>query len=366
MKALLAVIASLSISPAYAFENLIVDSAFQHPVVLTGNVQSSGWTNVTSSPSVPFISGSIGGIATAATTVVVAVPNPFVGASAASVGSATNLPGNSGGSQLVATTANIPPTSPNISQPLLAVPTAVAANSRNIAPAVAVAVPNPFVGASAVGSTVNLPGNSGSQLVTTAFNVTPITPEVSQPSVAAPSVVASKSPKIVPAAPIVAVAVPDPVPPMSPNISQPSSAAPTGPAVASNSSNNLNSPGPSGTAGARKTTEIGNVFLVGKIQGGSAGTTNGAGGGGGAGNANSGGDEKGGGGGGGAGRARGSTFNIADVFSGDNSGKRGVGAGSTNGGATHDVPGPEAGTGLPILILLACIAYGVMKRRMRA
>ena len=47
MKALLAVIASLSISPAYAFENLIVDSAFQHPVVLTGNVQSSGWTNVT-------------------------------------------------------------------------------------------------------------------------------------------------------------------------------------------------------------------------------------------------------------------------------------------------------------------------------
>src|SRR5262249_30763461 len=201
-----------------------------------------------------------------------------------------------------------------------AVPTAVAAsNSPNIAPAgpaVAVAVPNPFVGASAVGSTINLPGNSGSQLVTTAFNVTPITPAVSQPSVAAPSVVASNSPKIVPAAPIVAVAVPDPVPPMSPNISQPPSAAPTALAVASNSSNNLNSPGPSGTAGAnvsRKTNEVGNVSLAGKIQGGSAGTTNGAGGGGGAGNANSGGGEKGGGGGGGAGRASGSAFNLADV-----------------------------------------------------
>ena len=49
MKALLAVIASLSISSAYAFENLIVDSAFQHPVIVTGNVQSSGWTNVTRS-----------------------------------------------------------------------------------------------------------------------------------------------------------------------------------------------------------------------------------------------------------------------------------------------------------------------------
>src|SRR5262249_61010804 len=137
------------------FENLIIDSAFQHPVVLTGNVQSSGWTNVTSSPSVPFI-------AAAATTVVVAVPNPFVGAPAASVGSATNLPGNSG-SQLVATTANVPPTSPNISQPLLAVPTAVAANSPNIAPA-AVAVPNPFVAASAGSSSINLPCTSASPI----------------------------------------------------------------------------------------------------------------------------------------------------------------------------------------------------------
>src|SRR5215469_16400581 len=103
MKACLVVIASLSISPAYAFENLIVDSAFQHPVVLTGNVQSSGWTNVTSSPSVPLNSRSIGGIVAAATTVI-----PFVGASAANVGSATNLPGNLG-SQLVTTTANVSP-----------------------------------------------------------------------------------------------------------------------------------------------------------------------------------------------------------------------------------------------------------------
>ena len=185
---------------------------------------------------------------------------------------------------------------------------------------------------------------------------------------------ASNSPKIVPAAPIVAVAVPNPVPPMSPNISQPPSAATTGLAVPSNSSNNVGG-GPSGTAGAnvskkianvsKKITEVGNVSLVGKIQGGSAGITNGAGGGGGAGNANGGGGKKGGGGGG-AGRASSGTFNIADVFSGDNSGKGGGGAGSMNGGANHGVPGPEAGAGLPILILLGCVAYAVMKRRMHA
>ena len=66
--------------------------------------------------------------------------------------------------------------------------------------------------------------------------------------------------------------------------------------------------------------------------------------------------------GGGAGRASAGTFNIADVFLGGNGGNSGGGAG----GATHGVPGPEAGTGLPILILLGCIAYAVMKRRMHA
>jgi hypothetical protein len=365
---LLAVIAAFSIGPAHAFENLIIDSTFQHPVVLSGNVQSNGWTNVASNPSVALTSGSVGGIATAATTVIVAVPNPFVGTSAANVSSPTNLPGNSG-SQLVATTANAPPLSPNVSQPSLTAPTALgASNSLNIAPAspaVAVAVANPFVGA-AVGSTINLPGNSGSQLVTTTFNVPPITPNVSQPSLAAPTVLAPKPPNIAPAAPAVAIAIPNPVPPMSLNISQPSSAAPTGLTVASKSANNLSGPGASGTAGAnasRKTAEVGNAFLVGKIQGGSAGITNGAGGGGGAGNANGGGGEKSTGGGGSAGGASGGTFNIADVFSGGSGGKGVGGAGSTNGGATHGVPGPEAGAGLPILILLGCIAFGVMRKR---
>ena len=67
MKALLAVIAVFSIAPAHALDNLIVDSAFQHPVVLSGSVQGNGWTNVASSPSVALISGSVGGIAAAAT-----------------------------------------------------------------------------------------------------------------------------------------------------------------------------------------------------------------------------------------------------------------------------------------------------------
>ena len=44
MKASLVVIASLFVSPAYAFENLIVDSTFQYPVVLTGKVTS--WSDV--------------------------------------------------------------------------------------------------------------------------------------------------------------------------------------------------------------------------------------------------------------------------------------------------------------------------------
>src|SRR5262249_12953829 len=154
-----------------------------------------------------------------------------------------------------------------VSQLSLAAPTAVAAsNSPNIAPAapaVAVAVPNPFVGAPKVGSTINLPGNSGSQLVTTTFNVPPITPNVSQPSLAVPTAVAaSNSPNVAPAArPVVA-----------------------------------------------------DVFLAGKIQGGkdgSAGITNGAGGRGGAGNANGGDGKKGGSGSGGTGS--GGTFDVADV-----------------------------------------------------
>ena len=40
MKASLGVIASLFISPAYAFENLIIESTFQYPVEVTGNAAS--------------------------------------------------------------------------------------------------------------------------------------------------------------------------------------------------------------------------------------------------------------------------------------------------------------------------------------
>ena len=44
MKASLVVIASLFISPAYAFENLIIESTFQYPVGVTGNAAS--WSDV--------------------------------------------------------------------------------------------------------------------------------------------------------------------------------------------------------------------------------------------------------------------------------------------------------------------------------
>src|SRR5262245_35060514 len=101
MKAWLGVIASLSISPAYAFENLIIDSAFQNPVVLTDRIQNNVWTNVSNGPLLPFNFGPMTGSPGqnqhfAATTVIIAVPNPFVGASPANLTATTNLPGNSG------------------------------------------------------------------------------------------------------------------------------------------------------------------------------------------------------------------------------------------------------------------------------
>ena len=63
-----------------------------------------------------------------------------------------------------------------------------------------------------------------------------------------------------------------------------------------------------------------------------------------------------------AGKAGGGTFNIADAFGGS-SGIGGLGGGSIGGGGTRAVPGPEAGAGLPVVLLLGVIAYGMIKKR---
>ena len=52
MKASLGVIASLFISPAYAFENLIIESTFQYPVEVTGNAASWSDAQMTAPASV--------------------------------------------------------------------------------------------------------------------------------------------------------------------------------------------------------------------------------------------------------------------------------------------------------------------------
>ena len=325
MKALLAVIAVFSIAPAHALDNLIVDSAFQHPVVLSGSVQGNGWTNVASSPSVPLISGSVGGIAAAATTVVVVVPNPFVSASAASP--TTNLPGNSG-AQLVSTA----PMSPSVSQPSSVAPTVVSSNSPNIA-------------ATTVAVVANVPP--------------PTSPSVAQPPSAAPTLSASTLPNV--AAAPTTVAVVANVPPTSLNAPQPSSSTAPATVAAAILPNSLSGTGSVNVS--RKTPDVGNAILVGKIQGGdgSAGNPNSAGGG--AGNAGGSGGEKGEGGAAGAGKAGGGALNVADALFGGSSGKGGLGGGSIGGGSTRGVPGPEAGAGLPVVLLLGVIAYGVIKKR---
>src|ERR1700751_1616290 len=59
MKVSLVVIASLSVSPAYAFENLIIDSTFQYPAELTGKATNNVWTDV-QLPNGPSVPGDFG------------------------------------------------------------------------------------------------------------------------------------------------------------------------------------------------------------------------------------------------------------------------------------------------------------------
>jgi hypothetical protein len=51
MKVSLVVIAALFVSPAYAFENLIIDSTFQYPVGLTDKATSWSDVRLTNGPS---------------------------------------------------------------------------------------------------------------------------------------------------------------------------------------------------------------------------------------------------------------------------------------------------------------------------
>jgi hypothetical protein len=53
MKVSLVVIAALFVSPAYALENLIIDSTFQYPVGLTDKATSWSDVRLTNGPSIP-------------------------------------------------------------------------------------------------------------------------------------------------------------------------------------------------------------------------------------------------------------------------------------------------------------------------
>jgi hypothetical protein len=129
MKASLVVLAALFVSPAHAFENLIIDSAFQYPVGLTDKAASWGDVPLTSGPSIPVDFGSIRGIGApaqnqslfAAPTLVgvanlfvspnlFASPNPFGGASPSIT--QTKPPGNSD-AQIVTTSPNSPGSPPS-------------------------------------------------------------------------------------------------------------------------------------------------------------------------------------------------------------------------------------------------------------
>ena len=142
MKASLVVIASLFVSPAYAFENLIVDSTFQYPVVLTGKVTSwsdgqligplqgsnaasqnqnfSGVPNFPTVPNFPMVPNlpAVPSLVAEpnlipvpnliATPNLLPVPNPLVSASPLSLGAQTKPPGNFSDSQLGTTSSNAP------------------------------------------------------------------------------------------------------------------------------------------------------------------------------------------------------------------------------------------------------------------
>jgi hypothetical protein len=160
MKAFLVVIAALSVSPAYAFENLVIDSTFQYPVVLTGkvtswsDVQLTGPTHgtnapvqnqsfsagsnfltapnfpmVPNSPAVPFLVEPnllpVPNLLAAPNLVPVPnlvgvpnllpIPNPLVSASPLSLGAQTKPAGNFSDAQLVTTSPNAPQLLSNVS-----------------------------------------------------------------------------------------------------------------------------------------------------------------------------------------------------------------------------------------------------------
>src|ERR1700751_2289855 len=138
MKVSLVVIALLFISPAYAFENLIIDSTFQYPVGLTGKATSWSDTNapvqnpnfsaapnlltvphlptVPNLPAMPYFLAqpnlipvpNLFPVPNLAGVPNLPVPNPLASASPVSSGAQNKPPGNLSDAQLATTSSNAP------------------------------------------------------------------------------------------------------------------------------------------------------------------------------------------------------------------------------------------------------------------
>jgi hypothetical protein len=224
MKASLVVIASLFVSPAYAFENLIVDSTFQYPVVLTGKVTSwsdgqligplqgsnvasqnqnfSGVPNFPTVPNFPMVPNlpAVPSLVAEpnlipvpnliATPNLLPVPNPLVSASPLSLGAQTKPPGNFSDSQLGTTSSNAPQQLSNASPTASATQTLAASTSP--APQVSSNV-SPTASASRTSATSSSPA---SQLLS---NVSPVA-SATQTLATSSSAASQPSPNVSPTA----------------------------------------------------------------------------------------------------------------------------------------------------------------------
>ena len=160
MRAPLAVIASLLVSPALGFENLIIDSTVQYPVEVTG--QAPSWSDIQTTPvdraGNPVQSRSS-----------VAIPNLAV------VPNLAAIPNLSAG--------------PN----LIALPSAPAIPNLAVAPNL-FSGPNLFPEASSQGAQVKVPGNYADAQVATASSSTPQSSSSGLAAAGSPSAVSAVSP----------------------------------------------------------------------------------------------------------------------------------------------------------------------------
>jgi hypothetical protein len=326
MKASLAVIASLFVSPAHAFENLIIDSIFQYPVELTdkatswSDVQLAGPTQGTNAaaqrqnsfavpsfpaaPNFPAVPNLLPGpnlIAVPNFPAVpnllpgpnlLPVPNPLVSASPLNQDTQAKLPGNFSDSQLATSSSNAP-------QMLSNGPGASATQTSAPSSVSTIAAATQTLAASSVSPTAVA-------TQTLAASISPAAPTSAASSVSAPAqtlAASGVSPTMV-----------------ASQTSAASGASPNRPELAHAFSGNAEN---SGSRGGSASGPNGGV--LGRVA---------------------------------------AAIDAAFDASLTSGGETGGGARNPNGGrGVHGAPGPVAGVGLPSLILFGGIAYLVVRRR---